>query len=82
MDELETSMFFENLLPKIINLALRLPELITGGIPLLKRGRKHSVSLSQLQISCLLANAFLCTFPQRNDRREEYRDYPIINFNR
>jgi len=41
------------------------------------------ITLSQHQIVCLLANAFLCTFPRRGTFRAEgpYRDYPTINFN-
>lgn len=83
-EEFESKLFFNSLLPKIIELALCLPELITSGIPLLKRGYKHSITLSQLQISCLLSNAFLCTFPHRNSTKKdsEYIDYPDINFNR
>lgn len=44
----------------------------------------RSISLSQQQVACLLANAFLCTFPRRNtDRKKsEYASYPDINFNR
>lgn len=84
LEEQESSSFFETLLPKIVDLALCLPQLITDGIPLLRQGYKHSLSLSQVQISCLLANAFLCTFPHRNwsGRNSEYSNYPDINFNR
>uniref|UniRef100_A0A1B6C9X7 poly(ADP-ribose) glycohydrolase n=1 Tax=Clastoptera arizonana TaxID=38151 RepID=A0A1B6C9X7_9HEMI len=76
--------FFANVLPKIIKLALSLPKLITGSIPLLHQKKTHSISLSQQQISCLLANAFLCTFPRRNSskRHSEFNSYPDINFNR
>lgn len=40
--------------------------------------------MSQQQISCLLANAFFCTFPHRNDTSpgSEYANYPTINFSR
>lgn len=84
LEEEETKTFFEMLFPKIVDLALCLPQLITDGIPLLRQGRKHSISLSQVQVSCLLANAFLCTFPHRNwnGKNSEYFDYPDINFNR
>lgn len=52
------------------------------GIPLLQRGRTASITLSQVQISCLLANAFFCTFPHRNTNSStsEYHNYPTINF--
>uniref|UniRef100_W8AQL3 poly(ADP-ribose) glycohydrolase n=1 Tax=Ceratitis capitata TaxID=7213 RepID=W8AQL3_CERCA len=84
LDESESRVFFEDLLPRIIRLALRLPELVQAPIPLLKQGQCHSVTLSQQQISCLLANAFLCTFPRRNTmkKRSEYSTFPDINFNR
>ncbi|VDK34806.1 unnamed protein product [Taenia asiatica] len=70
------------LLPKIAGLALKLPHLITRPIPLLLRSQEASVSLSQLQIACLLANAFYCTFPYRNTRsnQSEYSNFPFINF--
>ncbi|ESP04028.1 hypothetical protein LOTGIDRAFT_110075, partial [Lottia gigantea] len=83
--------FFEYTLPEIIRLALLLPSLCTQAeilstltpIPLLKKFVNHSVSLSQQQIACLLANAFLCTFPRRNSRHKgsEYSNYPDINLN-
>uniref|UniRef100_A0A8C7YRD9 poly(ADP-ribose) glycohydrolase n=1 Tax=Oryzias sinensis TaxID=183150 RepID=A0A8C7YRD9_9TELE len=51
-------------------------------IPLLQRGRSASITLSHVQISCLLANAFFCTFPHRNASKPtaEYHSYPSINF--
>ncbi|KAK1154095.1 poly(ADP-ribose) glycohydrolase isoform X1 [Acipenser oxyrinchus oxyrinchus] len=65
-------------------LALKLPDICPKAIPLLKQGMSHSLTLSQEQISCLLANAFFCTFPHRNSTqpRAEYSNYPDINFNR
>lgn len=83
LNEEETEEFFNNLLPKIIELALQLPTLVTKPIPLLKQTHNHSISLSQMQIACLLANAFLCTFPHRNisNSKSEYSEYPYINFN-
>uniref|UniRef100_A0A668V9A4 poly(ADP-ribose) glycohydrolase n=1 Tax=Oreochromis aureus TaxID=47969 RepID=A0A668V9A4_OREAU len=49
-------------------------------IPLLKAGMNHSITMSQEQVACLLANAFFCTFPRRNSRKTEYSNYPDINF--
>lgn len=49
-------------------------------MPLLKAGMNHSITMSQEQVACLLANAFFCTFPRRNSRRKEYWNYPDINF--
>ncbi|VVC35590.1 Hypothetical protein CINCED_3A006843 [Cinara cedri] len=82
LSEEETDSFFNNLLPKIIELALKLPKLITSPIPLLKQNSSHSISFTQMQIACLLANAFLCTFPHRNvsTLHSEYSSYPQINF--
>ncbi|XP_016993582.2 poly(ADP-ribose) glycohydrolase [Drosophila takahashii] len=84
LDESESRVFFEDLLPRIIRLALRLPDLIQAPVPLLKQHKNASLSLSQQQIACLLANAFLCTFPRRNTlkRKSEYSSFPDINFNR
>lgn len=68
----------------MVRMALQLPTLITRPIPLLKRSKNHSISLSQLQIASLLCNAFFCTFPRRNatGRNSEYATFPDINFNR
>lgn len=84
LEDFEAEYFFENLLPKVVKLALRLPQLVTHGIPLLRQHKTHSISLSQQQISSLLANAFLCTFPRRNTSKKhsEYSNFPDINFNR
>lgn len=84
LDPEETAVFFKTLMPKIIQLALQLPMLLTGAIPLLKRHTNGFISLSQLQVASLLANAFFCTFPRRNSSnpQSEYATYPYINFNR
>lgn len=70
--------FFKTILPNIIKLALQLPEIIKCPIPLLKRGQNKSISITQQQISCILANAFLCTF--REEQRSINKKYPTINF--
>ncbi|XP_059222835.1 poly(ADP-ribose) glycohydrolase [Stomoxys calcitrans] len=84
LDESEATGFFEDLLPRVIRLALRLPDLVQAPIPLLKQGKCHAITLTQEQISCLLANAFLCTYPRRNTlkKKSEYSTFPDINFNR
>lgn len=83
LDECEANTFFDETLPEIIRLALQLPEIVPSSIPLLKQGTNKSISLSQKQVACLLANAFLCTFPRRNENssQAEYHTYPSINFN-
>ncbi|XP_076460109.1 poly(ADP-ribose) glycohydrolase-like isoform X2 [Babylonia areolata] len=75
--------FFDHVLPQMVRLALKLPHLCTQPLPLLKKGMAHSVTLSQQQAACLLANAFFCTFPRRNSRARtaEFASYPDINFN-
>lgn len=80
----EKNEFFNITLPAIINLALRINNIIKCGIPLLKQGMNHSISMSQEQVACLLANAFLCTFPWRNTTKKnsEFSNYPVINFAR
>ncbi|GIX91147.1 poly(ADP-ribose) glycohydrolase [Caerostris extrusa] len=86
----ERCYFFEETLPKMINMALDLPNICTQPVPLLKKNKDHYVTMSQKQIGCLLLNAFFCTFPRRNfqpkDRKQrwnhEYATYPDINFNR
>lgn len=69
-------------MPNIIRLALQLPNIVSCPIPLLKHNQNKSITLSQQQIACLLANAFLCTFPRRNEAKHssEYAYYPSINF--
>lgn len=80
----ESLNFFDEVLPKLINLALQLPDVILIPIPLLKQNECRSISMSQMQAACLLANAFLCTFPLRNTdkRNSEFASYPKINFNK
>ncbi|TSM28142.1 Poly(ADP-ribose) glycohydrolase [Bagarius yarrelli] len=53
-------------------------------IPLLRQHCSHAITMSQVQISCLLANAFFCTFPHRNATHpgSEYGNFPTINFSR
>ncbi|XP_076876831.1 poly(ADP-ribose) glycohydrolase isoform X1 [Brachyhypopomus gauderio] len=73
---------FSTVIPRMAQLALELPAHIKHPIPLLRQNRNHSITLSQVQISCLLANAFFCTFPHRNSTRpgSEYGSFPTINF--
>ncbi|XP_030004755.1 poly(ADP-ribose) glycohydrolase isoform X2 [Sphaeramia orbicularis] len=78
----KTENYFSPLFPKIAALALNLPGYIKKAIPLLQRGHTASITMSQVQIACLLANAFFCTFPHRNTSgpNAEYHNYPSINF--
>ncbi|XP_052900733.1 poly(ADP-ribose) glycohydrolase-like isoform X1 [Anopheles moucheti] len=63
-DDDERAAFFGETLPRLVTLALRLTELIRTSVPLLVQWQNHAVSMTQEQAACLLANAFLCTFPQ------------------
>ncbi|MPC63154.1 Poly(ADP-ribose) glycohydrolase [Portunus trituberculatus] len=83
-EEEERVSFFSKTLPVMVHLALSLPDLVTKPPPLLLQGTTHSITLSQMQIASLLANAFFCTFPRRNAKGNdtEYARYPDINFNR
>ncbi|CAN9499769.1 unnamed protein product [Ophioblennius macclurei] len=82
LEHCEAQHLFEVILPAMVDLALSAPRLCTMPIPLLKSKMNHSLTLSQEQIACLLANAFFCTFPRRNSRKSEYGNYPEVNFYR
>ncbi|CAB3361186.1 Hypothetical predicted protein [Cloeon dipterum] len=73
--EEETERLFADVIPKIQQLALKLPELVKQPIPILNPGQ--SISLSQLQVASLLANAFFCTFASR---KRNVNHMPDINF--
>ncbi|KAL0965189.1 hypothetical protein UPYG_G00277940 [Umbra pygmaea] len=79
----EQENYYTSVFPKIAELAIKLPQCIKKAIPLLQKGQMRSITLSQFQIACLLANAFYCTFPHRNSQnpKAEYHNYPSINFN-
>ncbi|CAK6976459.1 poly(ADP-ribose) glycohydrolase [Scomber scombrus] len=78
----KTENYYPKLFPKIADLALKLQHILRKVVPLLQGGQTASITLSQLQIACLLANAFFCTFPHRNTStpKSEYHNYPTINF--
>ncbi|KAJ1561991.1 hypothetical protein HK096_002545 [Nowakowskiella sp. JEL0078] len=71
----------EEVIPKMMHLAVRLPELIKQPIPLLLRMSEKAVTFNQIQIASLLANAFFCTFPffGRGGVTSNSK-FPIINF--
>jgi poly(ADP-ribose) glycohydrolase len=69
----------------MIDLALKLPHLITKPIPILTQKMNFSLTFTQEQLASLLANAFFCTFPYRNiyeDNSHAYDKLPSINFDR
>ena len=79
----ESEAFFASTLPGMVELVVSSPSVLTCPLPLLRAGTAHSTTLSQHQVSCLLANAFFCTFPRRNVMKahSEFSNYPMINFN-
>lgn len=67
----------------MIDLTLKLPDLITKPIPMLAQKMNFSLTFTQEQLASLLANAFFCTFPSRNiyeDNSHGYDKLPTINF--
>jgi len=83
MTEEENDLFFSQTLPKVAELAASLPSICTQPIPLLRKQNAASISMSQQQAACLLANAFFCTFPSRNTSTgsDDAPRLPSINFN-
>ena len=51
LTEEEADQFFQVTLPKMCQLALRLPQLVTQAPTLLRARENHSLTLSQLQVS-------------------------------
>ncbi|KAI0212171.1 Poly(ADP-ribose) glycohydrolase [Lamellibrachia satsuma] len=81
LDNEKRADFFYCVLPKMAELVLSLPQLCSQPIPLLKTGTAHSITMSQEQAACLLANAFFCTFPWHNTGQKQ-PNYPGFNFNK
>lgn len=76
----EREHFFQNVMPFMKSLCLRLREIVTCSLPLLRRNKNMSISLSQKQIACLLANAFFCTFPKPRRAEEDTVHFPSFDF--
>jgi poly(ADP-ribose) glycohydrolase len=79
----ECSHFFNETLPWIQKIALKLPELFTEPIKLLRKHQEGMVKLSSVQIASLMAHAFFCTFPGRDKTTRpdhQYATFPYINF--
>lgn len=70
----------KEILPKMVKLAIDMPNKIRAGIPILRANQAHSLSISQEQCACILANAFFCTFPER-DIYDNPECMPFFNFN-
>jgi len=70
-----TAYFNKRILSSIARLALELPKQIKQPIRALRKEENGSLTLSQLQIASLLANAFYSTFTARN-----FGEFNRINF--
>ncbi|XP_054155581.1 LOW QUALITY PROTEIN: poly(ADP-ribose) glycohydrolase-like [Oppia nitens] len=76
----ERDELFNEIIPQMSRLALSLPKIVTQSIPLLRQRQNRTLFLSQQQCACLLANSFLCTFPQRNQCKGPNQNLPVTNF--
>ncbi|KAJ3064083.1 hypothetical protein HDU98_000174 [Podochytrium sp. JEL0797] len=70
----------DQLLPRMAALALHLPTLFRNPFPLLLAGRNGSLTFSQHQTACLLANAFFGTLPDQREQFEGTRQFPVLDF--
>ncbi|KAG4101767.1 hypothetical protein H8356DRAFT_1654229 [Neocallimastix lanati (nom. inval.)] len=73
----EAEIFFKEILPFIIEQALKLPEYITTSIPVMRKYMNIALTFNKLQVLSLLANQFLCTFYEKT--HEKY-DTPQCSF--
>jgi len=64
----EAKTFFSEILPFIIEKAIKLPEYLNKPIPLLGRYMNIAITINKLQAISLLANQFLCIFTNENNK--------------
>jgi len=64
----ESKYFYTEILPFIIEQALKLPEYLSKPIPLLGRYMNIAITFNKLQVMSLLANQFLCIFTEENHK--------------
>ncbi|KAJ3346180.1 hypothetical protein HDU83_003315 [Entophlyctis luteolus] len=69
----------ERILPQMARLAVQLPAMFPEPIPLLLAGRNGSLTFSQKQVACLLANAFFGTIPHQSKQFDRKRKFPNMN---
>ncbi|KAJ3282160.1 hypothetical protein HDU79_010147 [Rhizoclosmatium sp. JEL0117] len=74
------SVLTEQILPRMAALALELPSLFREPFPLLLAGRNGSLTFSQRQIACLIANAFFGTLPDQGKLFNGKRKFPHLDF--
>ena len=84
LDQLHLFGAEEELIPVLVFIAetaLEFPVLFPQPIPCLTQNMNGNIWLSASQATCILANAFFCTFPSRVRSLElEGRHFPDINF--
>jgi hypothetical protein len=83
IDKDECDKFFNETLPYMQNIALKLPELFPTPIKLLRKQKEDVITLTAEQIACLMSHAFFCTFPRRDktfNQSHEYYTFPNVNF--
>lgn len=80
VSEKEANDILQNLMPRIAKLALQLPKLVQCPIPLLNQNQNKILHFNQLQIACLMANAFFCTFPAQESFEKLTASLPNFNF--
>lgn len=80
----ERERFFDVTLPKMQQMMLNMPNVITMSPKLLLKNENSAVYMTQEQCAHILVAAFFCTFPRRNKARyvTEYDDFNAINFDR
>eukprot|EP01122_Echinamoeba_exundans_P000608 TRINITY_DN10533_c0_g1_i1.p1 TRINITY_DN10533_c0_g1~~TRINITY_DN10533_c0_g1_i1.p1 ORF type:complete len:473 (+),score=82.03 TRINITY_DN10533_c0_g1_i1:356-1774(+) len=73
----ESQEFFTDLLPKIQQLALSMPDIVPHQIPILHQGVEGQVTLSKHAVAALMAGAFFCLFPPQSYEKEHF---PTFSF--
>ncbi|XP_065339174.1 poly(ADP-ribose) glycohydrolase-like isoform X2 [Cloeon dipterum] len=68
--------YFNSIFPGIVSMAKKLPDKF-GNRPLVFLTAGRCLELKRKEIACLLANAYLCTFPNRDSRASKL---PTVNF--
>ncbi|XP_021955477.1 poly(ADP-ribose) glycohydrolase isoform X3 [Folsomia candida] len=78
LNDRRVSSSLQTAFPIISRAALEIDKRFTSGIPILRKNQQKTLFLTQGQIRCILANAFLCTFPKRFELVGQ--ELPEINF--
>ena len=71
--------YISSVIPFVAQLVMRTQELWPKGtLAYLKIGQNKSVEMTRMQVACILANSFFCTFT-RSSAEETFEVYPSIN---